>query len=182
MTIDELRKSVGQGRRYRYLFFWGHRPRPDGAAGPSCFSQWYGAPFTVSDEAYPTGEHYMMARKAALFGDELTRRQILAAPSPGAAKALGRQVKGFSEERWEQARFAIVVEGNIAKFTAHPDLRGFLLGTRRRVLVEASPTDRIWGIGLARDDPRAEDPRRWRGLNLLGFALMAVRDQLQQEG
>lgn len=94
------------------------------------------------------------------------------------AKALGRQVRGFRESAWERERFAIVVRGNLAKSGQHPELREYLAGTRARVLAEASPTDRVWGIGLEASDSRAEDPRQWRGLNLLGFALMAVRDRL----
>jgi ribA/ribD-fused uncharacterized protein len=72
--------------------------------------------------------------------------------------------------------------GNLAKFAQHPDLAGFLLGTRERVLVEASPVDRVWGIGLAAGDERAGSPREWRGLNLLGFALMAAREALAARG
>ena len=96
-----------------------------------------------------------------------------------AAKKLGRQVRNFDHARWEAARFDIVVRGNTAKFVQNEPLQSFLFGTGRRVLVEASPVDRIWGIGLAADDPRAMHPEQWRGLNLLGFALMAVRDVLQ---
>lgn len=100
----------------------------------------------------------------------------MAAPSPSAAKKLGRRVRGFDDATWNERRYSIVVRGNVAKFAQHPDLRDFLLGTKNRVLVEASPVDRIWGIGLAEDDERAVDPKQWQGLNLLGFALMKVRD------
>lgn len=118
----------------------------------------------------------MMAEKAALFGDEATRRRILDAPNPGAAKVLGREVRGFDDAVWVAHRYGIVVRGTAAKFAQSPDLGAFLRATDTRVLVEASPVDRIWGIGLARDDERAGNPLRWRGLNLLGFALMEVRD------
>jgi ribA/ribD-fused uncharacterized protein len=104
--------------------------------------------------------------------------RILATRHPRAAKVLGGRVTGFDQTTWNKHRFPIVVAGNLAKFDQHPALRTFLLGTRRRVLVEASPVDRVWGIGLARDDPAAADPARWRGLNLLGFALMQVRATL----
>ena len=87
-------------------------------------------------------------------------------------------VENFDEETWIAHREAIVLEGSIHKFSQHPDLRTFLLSTGDRVLVEASPVDPIWGIGLAADDPRATDPGKWRGLNLLGFALMKTRDLL----
>jgi len=75
----------------------------------------------------------------------------------------------------------LIVAGNMAKFGQHPDLREFLLGTGDRVLVEASPRDRIWGIGLAAGDERATSPDDWLGLNLLGFALMEVRHQLRDQ-
>jgi ribA/ribD-fused uncharacterized protein len=89
--------------------------------------------------------------------------------------------KGFDQHTWDECRSPIVVAGNMAKFGQHAALRTFLLGTRERILVEASPIDRIWGIGLTRDDPAATDPRQWRGLNLLGFALMQVRGSLRQQ-
>ena len=97
-------------------------------------------------------------------------------------KALGRGVRGFEEPIWRQNRSSIVIEGNYAKFSQSAALREFLVGTKHRVLVEASPVDKIWGIGLGADDPHAENPLEWRGLNLLGFALMDVRERLRCEG
>jgi ribA/ribD-fused uncharacterized protein len=138
------------------------------------------APFVVGKSTYPTAEHFMMAEKARLFGDEETARLALEAPHPGAAKEAGRQVKGFVESVWQERRFGIVVEANQAKFSQNPELRDFLLATTARVLVEASPTDRIWGIGLAADDAHASNPHEWRGLNLLGFALMAARARIAE--
>ena len=172
------------GRPIPLYFFYGHRPAKDGRVTASCLSQWWEQPFRGrqdggqdggQEETFPTAEHWMMAGKARLFGDEEIRAQILAAPTPGRAKALGRKVRGFTEEGWRANRSRIVTEGNVAKFGAHPDLRRFLLGTGDAILVEASPSDRIWGIGLAADDPRAADPRQWRGENLLGFALVEAR-------
>lgn len=165
------------GERLKYLFFWGHHDT-QGSSGTGCFSQWYGAPFVVNGQRYPTAEHFMMAEKAALFGDEATRARILVAPSPGTAKALGRQVRGFDEARWAAHRFETVVRANTAKFEQNSACGDVLRSTGARVLVEASPVDRIWGIGLAQDDERARNPIRWRGLNLLGFALMQVRSAL----
>ncbi|MEG3631369.1 NADAR family protein [Streptomyces sp. C6-003] len=180
--IDSREALLGQvraGARVRYLHFWGHRPRPDGRLGPSCLSQWWPSPFTVDGVDYATAEHWMMAAKARLFQDAEAERRILAARHPAQAKKAGRLVRGFDEESWARERFGIVVEGSVRKFSADPGLRGFLLGTGERVLVEASPVDRVWGIGLAADDEAAADPERWRGPNLLGFALMAARDRLQ---
>lgn len=124
----------------------------------------------------------MMAEKARLFGDDEMLQRILEAPSPGAAKKLGGMVRGFEEERWKARRFAIVVAGNEHKFSQNQPLAAFLDTTGAKVLVEASPRDRIWGIGLAKDAPEAQDPLRWRGLNLLGFALMEVRGRLRAPG
>ncbi|MQY20702.1 hypothetical protein NRB20_38100 [Nocardia sp. RB20] len=124
----------------------------------------------------------MMWRKAMLFGNQALAREILTVEHPGHAKSLGRQVENFDEEEWNEARYQIVVTGNVAKFGQNPDLKKFLLVTGSRVLVEASPVDRIWGIGVAADDPRAQDPGQWRGSNLLGFALMDARTELSELG
>lgn len=123
----------------------------------------------------------MMTRKARLFGDENTARAILAATTPNEAKSLGRKVIGFSEQTWIGHREEIVFTGNLAKFGQRPDLKKFLVSTGAAVLVEASPVDDIWGIGLAQDDPLATSPASWPGLNLLGFALMKTRAHLLQD-
>ncbi|MEV6588010.1 NADAR family protein [Streptomyces acidicola] len=177
-SLDTLVREVRTGARVKYLHFWGHRPRPDGRVGASCLSQWWPSPFTVDGVEYATAEHWMMASKARLFGDAEAEQMAVSATSPAVAKKAGRLVRGFDESLWERERFGIVVEGSVHKFAAHADLREFLLGTGDRVLVEASPLDRVWGIGLATDDERAADPERWRGPNLLGFALMEARERL----
>ncbi|MFE6335767.1 NADAR family protein [Streptomyces sp. NPDC057806] len=176
---DALVREVRAGADIKYLHFWGHRPRPDGRVGASCLSQWWPSPFTVDGVRYATAEHWMMAGKARLFGDPDAERAILAAGHPSEAKNAGRLVRGFDEETWARERFGIVVEGSVHKFASDEALRGFLLGTGRRVLVEASPVDRVWGIGLAATDDAAMDPERWRGPNLLGFALMEARERLR---
>jgi ribA/ribD-fused uncharacterized protein len=176
-NVADLAAARARGR-VKFLFFWGHQPERDGRVGAGCLSQWWPAPFTVDGRRFATAEHYMMWRKATLFGDDAMAERILAAPHPHAAKAFGARVAAFDQETWDRQRVPIVVAGNLAKFGQHQALRTFLLGTGRRVLVEASPVDRIWGIGLTRDDPAATDPARWRGLNLLGFALMRVRETL----
>jgi ribA/ribD-fused uncharacterized protein len=166
------------GARPRFLFFWGHRAGASGRLGAECLSQWWPAAFVVDGVRYATAEHFMMAEKARLFGDGEVREKILVAASPAAAKKLGRTVRGFHEQKWERARFDIVVAGSKAKFGQNAALASFLLGTKERVLVEASPVDRIWGIGLAATSTSASRPEDWRGLNLLGFALMAARGTL----
>lgn len=174
--VEDLRHRFNAGERLKFVFFWGHT-RNGNQVTASCFSQWYGAPFVVDGQRYATAEHFMMAEKAALFGDGETRQQVLHAPNPGAAKALGRQVGGFNETVWQEHRMNIVVRANRAKFSQNPELAQFLKLTGSKVLVEASPHDRIWGVGLASEDERINNPNRWRGLNLLGFALMQVRDE-----
>lgn len=176
---DALIRAVRAGVRVKYLHFWGHRPRPDGRVGASCLSQWWPSPFVVDGVAYATAEHWMMAGKARLFEDPEAERRVLAAGSPAQAKNIGRLVRRFDEAIWERERFGIVVEGSVHKFAADPRLREFLLGTGERVLVEVSPMDRVWGIGLTADDERATHPERWRGPNLLGFALMEARGRLR---
>jgi ribA/ribD-fused uncharacterized protein len=180
--LSGLLSAVETGLRPKYVFFWGHQPLSGGEVGKPCLSQWWPAGFEIDGEHYPTAEHFMMAEKARLFGDEGARGRILAAPHPGAAKKLGRGVRNFDEAKWGEARFEVVVRGNLAKFGQNSALGEFLSNTGDRVLVEASPVDRVWGIGLAAVDPRAEDPREWRGLNLLGFALMEVRRLLDEQG
>jgi ribA/ribD-fused uncharacterized protein len=108
-----------------------------------------------------------------------TRRAILSTTKPGAATALGRTIAGFDEVKWQATRFQTVVVGNLLKFSGDGALKEYLLETGDKVLVEASPVDRIWGIGLAADNPSAERPEDWQGLNLLGFALMCARDMLR---
>ena len=116
-----------------------------------------------------------MAGKARLFADADSLAAILATDDPSRCKALGRKVRGFDESAWAAARFDLVTLGNVEKFGQARALRAYLLETGEDILVEASPTDSIWGIGLARDDERAKDPNHWRGINLLGFALVRAR-------
>lgn len=178
LDIEQLKRRVRQGESFEYLWFWGHQPERGALPTASCLSQWFDAGFSAEDVRYASAEHWMMAEKARLFGDAEMRARILAAPSPRDAKQLGGQVRGFDEARWIEHRVGIVVAGNLHKFRQHPALGEYLRTTGAKILVEASPTDRIWGIGLAKDAAGAQDPLRWRGLNLLGFALMAVREQL----
>lgn len=184
MRLAELhalcRSGDGEGLPIEFVFFWSHRGPKGGGLSPACFSQWWPAPTTIDGQLYPTAEHYMMAEKARLFGDEQARARVLAAQQPADVKRAGRTVRGFVERDWEDARERIIRAGSLAKFSQHPDLGAFLLQTGTKVLVEASPTDRIWGIGRAADDPAARDPLAWRGLNLLGFILMDVRAALRE--
>ena len=167
------------GEKLKYLFFWGHQPTPDGSITKSCFSQWWEAPFEVDGIVYKTAEHWMMAEKARMFNDMAVLQQVIAAKTPGEAKKYGRLVSDFDPVAWDEVKFDIVVEGNIHKFSRHPDLETFLIGTLDRILVEASPQDGIWGIGMAVSHADVENPMSWTGENLLGYALMEVRDALK---
>jgi ribA/ribD-fused uncharacterized protein len=172
---EMLVQAIKAGFKPKYLFFWGHQSSSDVRPTKTCLSQWFYAPFKVEDIIYPTAEHFMMEKKATLFGDEITAQKIREAQDPGKAKALGRAVKNFDNRLWDQRRWAIVVEANMHKFNQNLQLKSFLIETSSRVLVEASPVDRIWGIGLDAASSQAENPSEWLGLNLLGFALMEVR-------
>ncbi len=171
----EIKARARNGEQFEFLFFWGHQLSKDGTITKSCLSQWYAAPFAVDGIVYPTAEHWMMAEKARLFGDSAAVDAILAAPDPKVAKALGRKVKNFDGQLWADRCREIVTRGHIEKFRQNEPLRDFLLASSDIVIVESSPYDRIWGIGLKHSDEQALDPTKWRGGNLLGIALMDVR-------
>jgi len=152
-----------------FTFFW----RPD-----SPFSQWHPCGFTVDGRAFACAEQFMMHGKALLFEDAEVAAQILEVADPRAHKALGRKVRNFDEHAWRKAREGIVYAGNHAKFTQNPALLAVLVATRGTELVEASPMDRIWGIGMASSNPAATDRTKWKGQNLLGRILTRLRDDL----
>jgi ribA/ribD-fused uncharacterized protein len=164
-----------ESKNTNFLFFWGHQPAKDGIITKSCFSQWWMASFENDGKLYLTAEHFMMARKAALFGDTEIEEQILGTKSPKDVKALGRKINNFNNDIWNEHKYEIVKEGNFFKFGQNEELREFLVGTKSKVIVEASPVDPIWGIGMSENDPDAQSPELWKGENLLGFALMEVR-------
>lgn len=163
----------------KFLFFWGHQPSKDGIVTKTCFSQWWVSPFVVNGITYKTAEHWMMAKKAELFNDNKILQKIIQANSPAEAKKLGREVRNYHDVLWLASRYEIVKQGNLHKFHQNLDLKEFLVNTKERVLVEASPVDAIWGIGMAGDHKDIYNPAKWSGLNLLGFALMEVRDELK---
>ena len=155
------------------LFYAGHN---NPGIGPHVFSQWYMSPFSDSmGTTYTCAEQFMMAHKALLFGDSETHQKIMNAEEPQLHKKLGRQVKNFDKKIWYQEARRIVLEASWYKFISRPDLEGYLLSTEDEVLVEASPVDRIWGIGLSSTHPNCVDPVLWNGLNWLGFSLMVAR-------
>jgi len=152
----------------KYLFFW-----------HGFLSQWYMSDFSVAGRVYCCAEQFMMAEKARIFNDFHTFESIMATNNPKEQKALGRKVKGFNEELWNAKAKDIVFEGNYAKYSQNPGLKEKLIETAPLILVEGSPYDRIWGIGLKWDDPRCNNPKDWKGKNWLGETLTKVRDSLK---
>jgi ribA/ribD-fused uncharacterized protein len=144
------------------------------------FSQWYRSTFEVDGTEYNCAEQYMMAQKARLFDDEEALHKIMKSHSPSDQKATGRKVKNFDPDKWNKVAKALVYRANMAKFS-EPYLKEYILGTGNKEIVEASPTDRIWGIGMSESDPDRFDKSKWRGTNWLGEVLMQVRDTLRNQ-
>lgn len=180
-NLESLLEFIKAGGKSSYLFFWRHTSKGAATVTKTCLSQWIPAQFFVEGKNFPTAEHFIMAKKAELFGDIAVFEKILAEPNPKEVKRFGREIRNFDEARWKCERERIVFEGNLAKFTQNPSMENFLLSTGEAILVEASPVDRIWGIGLAEENPDVFFPEKWKGLNLLGFALMKVRRHIYRE-
>lgn len=157
----------------RFVFFFGKE---------DFLSNWHPAHFTVRGVSFGCVEQFMMYSKAVLFDCRDVAEQVLQTSDPKAQKTLGRKVRNFDAGVWDSKRVNIVTVGCREKFAQNPHLLEMLLATGTRHLVEASPYDRIWGIGVGAADPRAENPTRWLGKNLLGEALMAARTILAAPG
>lgn len=171
-NIDELRKAYTEGKKFKFVFLGGHTPPKDGSVDKSCFSQWWMCQFMVE------GTQYSCAEQARLFGDDEMLESILKAKHPKEMKAFGRAVRNFDKDIWDKECYGIVKRASLAKFSQNPKLADYLNLTKNRILVEASPRDRIWGIGMSQSNPDVENSMKWRGRNLLGFALMEARDEL----
>lgn len=154
------------------VLFWGNK---------DTYSNWHPAAFVINGVRYENVEKYMMAEKARTFGDVEAEQAIMNTADPKVIKAIGRTVAGYDEATWAARRENVVFQACLAKFSQNPPLRHELLATGDRTLVEASPFDQIWGIGLGPDNPLALDLTKWHGQNLLGKALMRVREALRQE-
>ncbi|RBB31883.1 DUF1768 domain-containing protein [Burkholderia reimsis] len=142
------------------------------------YSNWHPASFVEDGIQFANTEQYMMWRKAKLFGNDELAVAMLAISNPRKLKALGRTVQGYQEDVWERERVLVMVRACYLKFSQNSAMREELLATGERLLVEASPDDCVWGIGLAEDDPRALSLSQWQGRNLLGYALMEARRML----
>jgi len=163
-----------------HVFFFGYEGEDHGDPHV-CLQQWYPSPFKsegADAQEFLTTEHYMMYQKALLMGDDEIAAKILAAPHPSEAKALGRQVKNFDHKKRDANCDGIVEMANYLKFSQHPDLRELLLSTGDKELIEASPNDKIWGIGFNSEEAMYHVDE-W-GNNGLGKALMRVRSRLKQ--
>jgi len=154
----------------KFVFFWG-----------GTFSQWAPSDFTIDGVDYSCCEQYMMAKKAMLFNDEASLKLIMSTRSPMDQKMYGRKVKGFDKAIWENVCREYVYDGNYAKFTQNPKMEAELMATGNKEIVEASPEDKIWGIGLHVSDPRSRKKEEWLGTNWLGEAIMKVRETLKGE-
>ena len=164
-----------QFTREDFVFFW----RPEDENG--YLGQWYPRCFEVKGVRYAHAEQYMTAMKALLFGDTECCRKIMNQSDPHECKKLGRTVKNFSQQIWNERKSEFVFAANYAKFSQNKELQALLLSTGDKILAEASPYDCIWGIGLRASDPDSTAPLKWRGENLLGKALMAVREKIRCE-
>lgn len=152
-----------------FLFFRGHYSK-------SCLSQWFPSKFKICGITYNYAEQFVMAEKARVFGDEKTRKMILNTSDPQEIKSLDRGLKGFDAYAWNEISDIAVEYCNMAKFSQNRDLLEYLIGTGDKVIVDASPLDTMWGIGMNENDPNIMDVSKWKGLNKLGFALMEVRE------
>lgn len=153
-----------------FVFFW-----------QGVFSQWYPSTFIIEGAKYNRAEQFMMAMKAATFQDDFCLRKILESNNPSEQKKYGRMVRNYNDEQWTKVRYNFVVQGNYAKFSQNQDLKKILLDTGNKILVEASPYDKIWGIGMDEKNPDRFDISKWKGQNLLGKALMEVRGRLRND-
>lgn len=152
-----------------HVYFWG-----------SIFSNWASVRFEYKDQIFYNSEQAFMYEKALYFKDLNIANQILQCDSPKEAKVLGRKVKKFDSIKWDLVSYDIMADINLAKFEQNPSLKEILLSTRNKTIVEASPFDKIWGIGLHWNDERILDEKNWRGQNLLGKVLMKVRNTLKK--
>lgn len=144
-------------------------------------SNWYESPFEINGIKFNCAEQYMMYSKAMMFSDTYIAQKVLQTTVPREQKALGRKVRNFDNTLWEEKRLQVIYEGCLAKFQQNGELKNKLLSTGDLHLAEASPYDKIYGIGLDENHQDSTVPEKWKGLNLLGEVLMSVRKKLSEE-
>lgn len=152
--------------------------KPDDQYG--FLSNWYSSNFTINNILFANIEQYMMYMKAVIFQDHEKQQSILLTNDPKIIKSLGREVRNYDDTIWNGIRQLIVYQALKEKFSQNDDIRYRLLSTENAILAEASPFDRIWGIGLSMNDPKSNIIEEWKGQNLLGFTLMQVRDEIRR--
>ncbi len=141
-------------------------------------SNWYLSEFTIDEVTFSSMEQYMMYKKALCFHDMDIANQILATDDVSKIKALGRLVRNYNESYWNGVRQIIIYNGLLAKFSQNEDLKEQLKATGNAILAECAVKDKIWGIGLSMKASKRLDRDQWKGQNLLGYALMMVRESL----
>lgn len=165
-TMKKLDKKINNN----HVFFWG-----------GVFSNFYPAEFTVDETKFYTSEQYFMWGKAVAMNDMESAQKILAEKNPGKCKALGRQVKPYNESLWDNIRESVMYTAIYHKFNQNENLKKELLATGDKIIVEASPTDKIWGIGIGEEDAPYIPEEDWPGQNLLGKALMKLREEFKNK-
>ncbi len=144
-------------------------------------SNWFASPFELNNTRYNCVEQWMMSEKARVFDDKETLKAIMEIDDPHQQKKLGRGVKGFDVDKWAPVCFDIVLQGSLAKYRQNLALQKELLATGELTFVEASPYDKVWGIGLDMNHPDATEPSKWLGKNLLGKVLNKTRELIRAE-
>lgn len=165
-----MNKNKGMRETDTHIFFWGD---------DDVYSNFYRFEFKYKGKTFFCSEQAFMWEKAMLFGDKNIAGQILKSTHPYECKKLGRKVKNYDDKKWGKVREDIWKEILINKFSSEP-LKSEILKTKNKILVEASPYDKLYGIGLEVWDDRVLDENNWKGKNLLGKILMGVREDLNQ--
>ena len=180
-SVQLLKEIYNKNNEIGFVLFWQPEYNNNGRLSNGCLSQWHMCSFVVDGITYNCMEQFMMAAKAKLFGDDEILKEIMQSTEPKEIKALGRKVHNFNNTLWDRQKYTIVYCGNLAKFAQNKELGKYLLSTKGKILAEASPFDSVWGIKIGAKTKGADNPENWRGSNLLGCALMQVRDDLENE-
>jgi ribA/ribD-fused uncharacterized protein len=159
-----------------FIYFWKHDEIPYGV-----FCNWSPHSIQIDEITFATAEHALMFGKAILFKDEEASKKLITSKDPKEAKSIGRTVKDFDEQIWDQHKFTIMCKVLLAKVNQHKIIKDLLLTTQDATIVEASPLDDIWGIGLGAKKAALVGPSKWKGQNLLGKAWEYVRNEIKKQ-
>ena len=172
---EKIIYKYASGQDLNFTFFW---KTSKGILDEGCFSQWQISHFSFRGIQYSSAEQFMMAHKAIAFNDRETLKEIMNESHPRKIKKLGRQIVNFNSDTWDKYKYCVALIGNYCKFDQNEKMKQILINTGDNIIVEASPYDKIWGVGLDENDSRIMNPLYWEGENLLGFVLMKVRDYI----